>query len=45
MRTRAIRTAGLAAAICACCQVAASFGGQVLRDGFDGSDFAEAGGL
>ena len=42
--TRNFRTARLAAAICMCCQ-AAGAGGQVLRDGFDGPGFSEAGGL
>jgi hypothetical protein len=40
-----ISTVCLAAAFCACCQVTAGYGGQVLRDGFDGSDFSPAGGL
>ena len=45
MKRPGIQTAGLAAVICTCCQVATSYGGQVLKDGFDGPDFSEAGGL
>jgi hypothetical protein len=44
-KTRAIRTAGLAAALCVCGSADAGSTSQVLSDGFDGADFAEGGGL
>lgn len=45
MNIRVLPAAGLAAAICACGQAAAEPRSQVLRDGFDGPNFSEAGGL
>jgi hypothetical protein len=40
-----IRSVGLAAAFCMCCQTGASANSDVLIDSFDGSDFSESGGL
>jgi hypothetical protein len=45
MNNRTIRSVGLAAAICMCCQSGASANSDVLIDGFDGPDFSEDGGL
>jgi len=44
MNIKAMRATGLAAALCTCTQATAS-DIQVLRDGFDGPDFAASGGL
>lgn len=45
MNMRVLPAAGLAAAICACGQATAETASQVLREGFDGQTFSEAGGL
>jgi hypothetical protein len=45
MNMRVLPAAGLAVAICTSGQASAEPAAQVLRDGFDGSAFAESGGL